>query len=179
MGRPKAFLAGPDGRPLLQVAMDALRAAGVDALAIAAPDPAPFAPWSISVVCDALEGQGPLGGIEAGLREAPALLGAPAGWVVVVACDMPWLEPSLLRDLLARARAVVPRAVQAVVPRVGERAEPLHAAWHTDALPAVQTALAAGRLAVHALLRELSVEWVDLAPRPALRSVNAPEDVSW
>lgn len=183
MGRPKAFLPGPDGRPLLQVALDALGAAGATRLAIAARDPADFAGWPLPVVRDRAPGLGPLAGIEAALREAPLLLSgpdrpSPEAWVLVVACDMPWLDPALLRELLARAHSGRP-GLQAVVPRVEGRAEPLHAAWHTSALPAVQAALDAGRLAVHEVLRGLRVEWVELGSRPSLRSVNVPGDLSW
>lgn len=175
MGRPKAFLPGPDGRPLLQVALDALRDAGAGRLAIAAPDPAPFAAWSLPVLRDRAPGLGPLAGLEAALRAA-AEAGEEA--CLIVACDMPWLDAALLRDLLDRARSATPGPA-AVVPRVDGRAEPLHAVWCPAALPAVSAALDAGRLAVHQVLTGLPVVWVDLPPRRALASVNAPEDLDW
>jgi molybdopterin-guanine dinucleotide biosynthesis protein A len=178
MGRPKAFLPGPDGRPLLRVALDALAAAGAAPLAIAAHDPAPFAAFGLPVLRDRAAGLGPLGGLESALRAAPGLTGG-AGWVLVVACDMPRLDPALLADLLGRARAAEGRGVRAVVPRVEGRAEPLHAAWHTAALGEVTAALDAGRLAVHELLRGLEVEWVDLPPHPGLANANTPADVDW
>ena len=175
MGRPKAFLPGPDGRPLLQVALDALRGAGAEALAISAADPLPFAAFGLPVLRDRAPGLGPLAGVEAAPRAAAD--GGQA-WCLLVACDMPWLDPALLRALLDRARAATPRPA-AVVPRVAGRAEPLHAVWSPAALPGVCAALDAGRLAVHEVLAGQPVLWVDLPAQRALASVNAPADLDW
>lgn len=177
MGRPKPFLPGPDGRPLLDVAFAALRSAGVDALAIAAHDPAPFADRGLPVVRDRAPDLGPLAGIEAALRAAPTLCAPdPEPWCLLVACDMPRLDPALLAELLVRAKA---SSRAAVVPRAAGRVEPLHAAWHPRALPAVSRALDEGRLAVHELLAGLDVEWVDVAAGSSFDNVNEPADVDW
>lgn len=170
MGGPKAFLPGPDGRPLVVAALDALRAAGADPVRVVARDAAAtaaFAALGVEVLHDRVAGEGPLRGIEA------ALAAAPGGWTLVVACDMPRLDAALLADLGRRALA---STAAAVVPRVAGRAEPLHAAWHGRALPPLAAALAAGRRGVGDLLATLEVEWVDLAPQPSFDNWNRPED---
>lgn len=173
MGGPKAFLAGPDGRPLIDVALGALRTAGATSLTIAARAAAPFeatcAAHGASVVLDRSPDLGPLAGLEAALR------GAPTDWVLAVACDMPRLDAALLRRIAETALAH-PDA-SAVVPRVDGRAEPLHAAYHRRALPVIAAALDATRLRLTDLVASLDPVWLDLAPSASFDNWNAPDDV--
>lgn len=177
MGGPKAFLCTPDGRALVDVALDALRDAGASALAIAARDAAPFAgtcaAHGASVVLDRTPsratGLGPLAGFEA------ALEAAATAWTLVVACDMPRLDPALLRRIATTALAQGDGAL-AVVPRVEGRAQPLHAAYHRRALPIVSAALDAGRLRVSDLVAALDPLWLDLPPDASFVNWNTPED---
>ena len=129
MGQPKAgvMLAG---RPMLAYPIDAVRAAGLDPIVVAKPEtPLP------DVVCEVIrEGDArnhPAAGILAALRAAD---GAP---VVVVACDMPFVEPGLIR-FVAGLGAVV------AVPRVRGRLEPLLARYSPPAIPALEAAIAGG-----------------------------------
>ncbi len=172
MGRPKAWLPGPDGRPLIEVALDALRAAGARALLVSARDATPFAGLTGAppVVLDREGDLGPLAGLEAALR------GAPTDWVLVVGCDMPHLDPSLLRRIAETALSAAPEVV-AVVPRVSGRAEPLHAAYHRRALPRVTSALDARALRVGDLLASLDPVWLDLPPSASFVNWNTPGDV--
>jgi molybdopterin-guanine dinucleotide biosynthesis protein A len=78
-------------------------------------------------------GRGPLGGIVAALRATEH------DWNLVVACDLPFLEARFLEFLLERS--VHAREIDAVVPRVGERWEPLCAAYHRRALPTFEQVL--------------------------------------
>jgi len=169
MGRPKAFLRPGGGAPLVARAVAALRAAGLGPVVIGANDPAPFAGLGLPVVPDPEPGLGPLAGLAAVLDAT-----APAAWCLVVACDMPTLEPALLRDLAERAAA---SEREAVVPRAGGRAHPLHAVYARRCLPAVRTALAERRLGLTRLVTSLDVEWVDLPDGPSLRNVNRPADL--
>lgn len=187
MGGPKALLPGLDGRPLVVGALEALRAAGAGPLVVVARDtlqarelgPALIAalPDPPTIVCDRLADRGPLAGLEA------ALSAATTPWSLVVACDMPALDPALLASIAARAVALdapgrpVPMAV---VPRVADgvavHPQPLHAAWSRRARPAITAALAANRLALRDLLRGLEVAWLDLGPSPSFIDWDVPAD---
>jgi molybdopterin-guanine dinucleotide biosynthesis protein A len=109
-----------------------------------------------------------------------ALSAARAERVLIVATDLLGLTPDLLLALLAFPEA------DAVVPRRDGQAQPLCALYRRDAALAVATRrLAAGRLALHGVLDELDVaflEGADLcAVDPeglALANINAPEDLA-
>lgn len=150
MGTDKA-LVNLAGRPLLQHVIDRVGALGVPTRLISHhPDHAAF---GLPVVADARAGAGPLGGLYT------ALTTAGAGWVLVVACDMPTLNTRLLAHLLTVAQDTPGAA--AVVPRWEGRAHPLHAAYHVSALPIITAQLDAGTLALGALFDRLTVRWVD------------------
>ena len=87
---------------------------------------------SLTVIEDLYPETGPLGGIYTGLSASRAPYG------VVVACDMPLLQPALLRELLRLAPEH-----EAVVPLNG-LPEPLCAAYSKGCLQAVRRRLEAG-----------------------------------
>jgi len=99
-------------------------------------------------------GAGPLAATVAGAR-ALAARGAGDRDVLVVAVDLPFLDPAFLRLLAAAAPA------DAVVPRVEGRAQPLCARYSTAALALADTLVAAGERAMRALLDGLDVRWID------------------
>ena len=150
-----------------------------DEVLLVAHDPSPYEFLGLPAVRDREAGLGPLGGIEAALRASSN----PR--VFVVACDMPFLEPALIRFMaaLADAPARVPAAL-AVVPFLGDgRPEPLHALYDRRLLPLVERLLAAGERRVQALLvaadvRRVGAEEVrrfaDL--ERVFANLNRPED---
>ena len=84
-------------RSLLQRVVDHLDGVVDEIVVVKAPDqslPATVSTTPLRVVEDAYPGTGPLGGVYTGLisTEAPG--------IVAVACDMPVLQPALLRELL-------------------------------------------------------------------------------
>lgn len=92
---------------------------------------------------------GPLAGLAAGL----AVASHPVA--VVVACDMPFVSPRLLRHLLESASDC-----DAVVPLADGRAQPLHAAYSRGCLPTIRTLLRLGAQSMHDLLPRLSVKYI-------------------
>jgi molybdopterin-guanine dinucleotide biosynthesis protein A len=176
MGGPKALLPGPGGRPLVELALVALRAAGAGALRVSVAssgDDAALAsvitPFGALVVPDRGPRQGPLGGLEA------ALACAPTEWVLVVACDMPHLDAALLRRIACLALdPTLDRS--AVVPRVDGRAQPLHAAYHRRCLAPVRAALDAGDLRLTDVVAALDPEWLDLPRSASFDNWNTPLD---
>jgi molybdopterin-guanine dinucleotide biosynthesis protein A len=161
------------GRAIADRQLDVLRPAFAEVLAIAN-DPGPWIARDVPVFPDRVTGAGPLAGIQAAITAA-----ADADAVVCVAGDLPFLSPSLLAALRDRAPAA-----DAVAPRPGGRAEPLCARYARRLLPAITSRLAAGDFAVHGLLAEAAVDWIDdgelAALAPGGRSfvnVNTPEEL--
>jgi molybdopterin-guanine dinucleotide biosynthesis protein A len=171
------------GRTLLQRAIDAAGAAAdaagaaADAVVVVgAPGrvlPAVTSPVPLTVVTDPEEGVGPLAGIVAGL----AAVRTPVA--VVLACDMPFVEPALLRLLAAAVREGAP----AVLPMVEGQAQPLCSAVRTEAVVALGAVLASGTRAASALAdlpgaRLLSpAEWGRADPGGiSFVGVNTPEE---
>lgn len=169
MGRDKASL-DLHGRSLLASTVETLAQVCGDVL-VAGHGPLPDVPSAARYVADDPPGLGPLGGILAGLRRARD------DHAIVVACDLPLLNADLLRHLAG----LVPE-YDAVVPRVGGRAQPLHAVYARAALGVIQAQIAKKDLSLQALLPQLHVRWVEepeiLTLDPDLHSflnVNTPE----
>ncbi|WP_336001100.1 molybdenum cofactor guanylyltransferase [Halorientalis halophila] len=127
----------------------------------------------VTVAADDEPDRGPMTGILTGLRAAES------EFAVVVACDMPFVDPALVRRLFERARDR-----DAAVPRVDGRDQPLQAVYHVDAtVAACEAALARDQRAVFAALNDLDWAVVQeseiraVAGLDSLRNVNTREDL--
>jgi molybdopterin-guanine dinucleotide biosynthesis protein A len=165
MGRDKASLLW-DGKSLLARAVSVVQ--GVTGIIAIVGDPAIHLIDSIPVIGDRFGGAGPLGGIEA------ALAWSTAPWNLVVACDMPALDPIVLKAILERA-AEQPEC-DAVIPVSAGMPQPLCAAYHRRALPALQRALEAGTFKMMEALESVRVGRLEMASSDSFRNVNTPED---
>ena len=164
-----------DGRTLLQRTVDALSAVADEIVVARAPGqrlPPLQSPRPMRTVQDAVAGEGPLVGIAAGLRAALAPV------TLLVACDMPFLRPQLLRLLAERAEA----GERFVIPLREGRPQPLCSALRREALPVVQARLDAGERAVMAVADELQAEllvqeaWAAADPDGrSFENINTPE----
>jgi len=117
---------------------------------------------------------GPLGGLAAGLAAMEHDL------AIVVACDMPLLNPDLLRYLIERAAGV-----DAAVPLTGQEFEPLHAAYRRSCLPAIRRRLANDQRRVVSFFGDVRViavpeaEWRLIDPDgQSLSNLNTPDDLA-
>ena len=170
-GVPKGLLTF-QGRTVLERLLD-LAPLFADVLLVAN-TPEPYARFGLRTVADVVPDRGAPGGVHA------AMTAARTGWVLAVACDMPFVSPAAVRVLL-EARSP---ELDAVCFTVAGRVEPLLAVYRTalsarwgDALrhhnPSLRSLLAACRAR---LLPEEALRAVD----PQLRSlvnVNTPEDL--
>jgi molybdopterin-guanine dinucleotide biosynthesis protein A len=125
-------------------------------------------------VVDERPGEGPLAAL------ASALGAARGDALVVVGCDLPFLDERLLALLRDRA----PDA-EALVPRVGGRAQPLCARYRRSARAAALARLDRGERRLVALLDDLAVAYVEEPELrtldPTLRTltnVNTPEELT-
>jgi len=149
MGRDKARLA-VGGVPMARRALAALLALCEDVLAVdRAGRPPRRWPAGVRQAFDPPDAPpAALTGI------ATALEAARGPWVLVLACDMPFPAPELLRGLCRTALALPaggPPTV--VVPRTGQVLHPLCAVYHRGLLAEARARIAAGDLKVQALAR--------------------------
>lgn len=142
MGRPKWELPWRGGRVVDQV-VSAMRLAGLRVHIVGTGSPLPGLS-KVPVLEDVVPGLGPLGGLQT------ALLAAESEAVCMAACDMPYLEPALFRQLRS-----VPGEFDVVVPEDSRRGiHPLAARYSRRCLPVIARMTASGRRAV----RDLSSE---------------------
>jgi molybdopterin-guanine dinucleotide biosynthesis protein A len=171
-GKEKAFVPLA-GRPLIEHVLQRVKGVG-DEVLITTNRPEAYAHLGLRLVEDVMPGAGPLGGLHAALRAAVGDV------VLVIASDMPFVEPGLLRHMLELAPGA-----QVVIPQRGEYFEPLQAVYHRSCLPAVERALQAGELRMVSFFHEVRVlsvegEMLDnLDPRRlSFFNINTPHDLS-
>ncbi len=121
MGKDKAFLRVA-GMPMIEHVLRALRKS-VERIIIVTNSPGAYASYDALVITDACNKRGPLTGIYSGL------LHSRDEYNVVVACDMPFLNPRLLSYMTGLAGEY-----DAVLPKIGDFTEPLHAVYRRGLL---------------------------------------------
>ena len=173
MGRDKAALKLADGRTLLQRQVDVLIAAGAESVQVSVRPESEIELMHARPVLDDVADAGPLAGIAAGLRAAPA------GMVLVLAVDMPAITVEHLRRLTEIATVT-----QGVVALVAGQSEPLVAIYPSVLAASAEAWLASGQRAVHAWVRSEAAKgnlllW-DTPPDWAgtFRSWNTPGDLT-
>lgn len=187
MGRDKAFLTF-GGRPLIERTLETLDRR-FDQVLVVANDLPRYAHLGRRVVADLKPGAGALGGIYTAVALGTA---EPATHVFVCACDMPFVDATLIDLLLAEAArdtgegppdVVVPEDADA--PDASAGLHPLCAVYGRRTLPAIERRLAEGRLKVIGFYDDVRVRRVGppaLAragvPAHALMNTNTPEDLA-
>jgi molybdopterin-guanine dinucleotide biosynthesis protein A len=168
-----------EGRPLLQHPVSRLLEVCDRVVVVLAPDaeePAMPADASVAFARDAVEDEGPLRGLSAGLDATTA------DWVVLAGGDMPDLQPAVLLEML---RAGLETGVDAVTLSDGGEERPLPCVLRTaPAAEAVGALLQAGRRSLRDLLGAVTTvvidepTWTALDPeRRTLIDVDEPGDV--
>jgi molybdopterin-guanine dinucleotide biosynthesis protein A len=168
-GGNKAFL-DLDGRPLIAIVIERVQSVCAEVLIVAG-DTSPYAGLGVPVVTDRFRGVGVLGGLHAGLEAAAHEL------TLAVGCDMPFLNPELLRafadwadgyDVVVLRHAPPPspplRGGDVPEGQGGQFIEPLHAAYRRTCLPAIEAAIRA---------RERRI--VSFFPRVRVRTITPDE----
>jgi molybdopterin-guanine dinucleotide biosynthesis protein A len=184
MGQDKRRLRlwGPQGPSLL--AHTVALATGLCAeVIVVLNDPEAWPDLPARLVPDAYPGAGPLGGLASGL----AVLAADRA--LLLACDMPLLQPDLLRAMLAipfDTDALVPRrlATPGEPPR-GQDSEPLLAVYRQICLSTITACLAHDERRMGAALRQITVRSLDPAwwtrfdpDGRSFLNLNRPDDLA-
>jgi molybdopterin-guanine dinucleotide biosynthesis protein A len=169
MGQDKAGLI-IDGIPLWRRQLATLRATGATEIFISGPVDGPYSKSGMAIMEDAEPGLGPIGGL------VTAIASAQHEHVLVLAIDLPRMTSGYLQSLLANAP---------VVPRRGDRFEPLAAVYTRCCGEVFQHRLAQRRLslqsAIHDLIErgELSARDVSPAEASLFDNLNTPEDLAY
>jgi molybdopterin-guanine dinucleotide biosynthesis protein A len=125
MGTDKAFLK-ISGMALIEHVIGALRTVEAHIIVVTN-SPHAYRQWPVEVTTDALDKRGSLVGLYSGLLRSQDEKN------IVVACDMPFLNPRLLSYLSG-----LDGSYDAVVPKIGEHIEPLHAVYRKSLLPVIK-----------------------------------------
>jgi molybdenum cofactor guanylyltransferase len=170
MGTNKAFL-DFGGETLLHRSLATLRSVCTDVVIIG--DPTFFADFG-PVIPDLLPGCGPLGGIHAALKHSSADLN------LMLAVDMPFVSPELLRFLFAAAEK---SDSIATVPRTGKGFQPLCAVYRRAFVETAQANLRAGNYKIDASFSAIPlrvIEEIELAAagfsEKNFFNINTPND---
>lgn len=149
MGRDKAFLE-IDGRPVIERIITRLQPL-TDDLLISTNSPEKYEQFGLRTVADIYPNKAALGGIFSVIKAASH------DHVLIVACDMPFLNVDLLRYLINLA----PTA-EVIIPLI-ESAHPetLYAVYSKNCLPAIESRLLANRLRIVDFFDEVSLRYVE------------------
>jgi molybdopterin-guanine dinucleotide biosynthesis protein A len=149
MGANKALLLVDKQETLVSRVVANLRALSDDILLVSNTAEL-YAGLDVRHVSDQFQGAGPLAGLHAGL------LAARHPWAFVAACDMPLIDHRLVRYMV-----VLTSGYDAVVPKVGESSEPLHALYSRTCVPAIETRLLVNQRRVISFYPDVRVRYVD------------------
>jgi molybdopterin-guanine dinucleotide biosynthesis protein A len=150
MGREKGLVEF-HGKPLIQYGIDLL-SQFTDQILISTGNAA-YLDFGLELVTDEISGQGPAAGLAASLKFSTT------PWNLVLACDLPFLEPELIHNLFTKTGNTM-----AVIPAHDGVYEPLAALYHKDLAPVFEASVYSGNLALHKILATCKVHYLNAAP---------------
>lgn len=174
LGRDKAF-EPVGGVPIIERAIAAASVVAVK-LYIVSNDPRKFSAYSdrAELLRDEIPALGPLGGLYT------ALLATPDRYNFLVPCDAPFIQPNLLRYLIAELKGC-----DAVVPKFRDRSHTTLAGYSITCLPAIDKQLSLGKLRVDSFFPDVEVKYpedkdiADYDPEGlSFFNVNTAEDLA-
>jgi molybdenum cofactor guanylyltransferase len=166
------------GRTLLQRVVDSLGPISRRILVVSAQGQRHPAVESRQVRVDCIQdvypGKGVLGGVYTGLSTSDSKHS------LVVAGDMPFLNPGLVQYLISAAPAF-----DVVMPRLNGLIQPLHAVYSKGCLPLIRAQLEQDQLQIRLFLDKVSVRYIEEAeierfdPKHlSFYNVNTPDDLT-
>lgn len=150
MGRDKAFVK-LGGLTLIQRVIQRSADLGQAETILITNKPADYAHLGLPMHRDFLPGKGSLGGIYTALMQASS----PA--VLVLACDMPFVNGELLRFMIAQLDA----DTDIVVPRVAGYPQALHAIYRKTCIDPIRAQLEANRLKIIRFYDQMRARYLD------------------
>ena len=150
MGREKGLVEF-QGKPLIQYGIDLL-SQFTDRVLISSSN-SDYLNFGCETVPDEIIGQGPAAGLAASLKFSAT------PWNLVIACDLPFLEPELILNLFTHVKNSM-----AVLPTHDGVYEPLAALYHKDLSSIFETSVYSGNLALHKILATCPVHYLNAEP---------------
>jgi molybdopterin-guanine dinucleotide biosynthesis protein A len=171
-GRDKAFLS-VGGETVFERTLGVLRCC-FSQVVVVSNNPEKYRGFNVEVTADELPGNGPLGGLHAGLGRVRT------PYAFVTACDMPFLRPEPILFLVSRLRDQ-----EAIVPCWDGDIEPLLALYATSLRGRIEAAVAQGVRAIRDFLPRARAEFLPesvmekvTGAEESFRNVNTPEDAA-
>ncbi len=164
-GTDKSLASTPAG-PLAGIAVQALRQAGIDPVVLIGASSEVSAKLGVPTVPDLMPGEGPLGALWTALRWASGVTR-----VVVIPCDMPHVDRSVIRALMSSGDNG-----SASVATMGQRPHPIVGCWPVGWATAVHALLRAGERRMSAVLDIGPYHTVEIDQR-RLADADEPEDL--
>lgn len=146
IARNKAFIQLPTGETILQNTLNVLQKIFPEIIIVTNQKEA-YLKFNVQVVEDLIKDSGPLGGIFTGLCYSVSKRN------FVVACDMPFIKPALIRLLLGESGAY-----DVAIPEVNGEVEPLFALYSKNCIPMMFEHLQKQNLKMRKVLGELQVK---------------------
>jgi molybdenum cofactor guanylyltransferase len=169
-GQPKAF-AKRRGVPFYQYSIEALKPFTSKLVVVTNENVQNqfYADNSLTLIQDDLifKGKGPLAGIYSAMKEFQA------EWYIVLPIDVPFINNHVIKQLIAS----MDNGVEAVVPVMEGRKQPLIAAYHYSIQNKIQDILQQEDLSLHSLLQRINCLYVsDIGNSQSFININRPED---
>jgi molybdopterin-guanine dinucleotide biosynthesis protein A len=173
MGQDKALILW-DGVPILQRVCAAAQAC-CQQVYLLTPWPQRYRPIvspQVEILLESSSGQGPLIGF------AQALTAIPSDWILLLACDLPLLDPIRLTEWGTQIRQLPPQTL-ALVPQGTQGWDPLCGFYHRSVSEPLSQFIAAGGRSFQAWLDQIPVQplWPNAAAKQMLWNCNTPEDL--
>ncbi|MCD4685588.1 MAG: molybdenum cofactor guanylyltransferase [Anaerolineae bacterium] len=176
MGTNKSFVPLL-GRPMIAHIIDRVRRLEPAAIILNTNHPADYRPFGLPMFTDVLPGKGALGGIYTALHHSTH------PYTLVVACDMPFINPDLLRYMLT-LREEKDGPYDVIIPRVNDHPQGLHAVYSKACLEPIRAQLDADRLKVIGFHDAVRVRYLDppehapLDPQGlSFLNINTPDEL--
>ena len=172
MGTDKSFVP-LHGRPMIEHVLAKVNDLGTETIIIANQRER-YLYLGLPIFSDIYTNHGPLGGLHTALNYATN------PYILVVACDMPWLNRALLNYLIS-----LRTQFEVVVPRWGQFPEPMHALYAQTCKEHVERNLEAGLLKLVSFYGQVKVRFVnrdEIAQFDpdglSFANVNTPDDLA-
>ena len=127
-------------------------------------------PSNCQFIREKVKAQGPLSGFALGLQYVNQ------EWSLLLACDLPLLTASVVKQWSQYLSTVSPKAI-ALLPRSSKGWEPLCGFYHRRCLPLLQDYLEGGGKSFQSWLSHHPVQELPVSDRQVLFNCNTPEDL--
>jgi molybdopterin-guanine dinucleotide biosynthesis protein A len=173
MGTDKSFVQ-LRGKPIIGHVIERVADLGQDETFLITNRPTQYAHLALPMYGDIIPEKGSLGGIYSALHHSHS------PYTLVVACDMPFVNPALLQYMVGLCN----EAYDVIVPRVAEYPEGLHAIYSQSCLGPIRKQLDADRLKVIGFYGDMRVRYLDEAEYASFdpqglsfQNINTPEEL--